>query len=126
MVTDTNPKPDVLFTESPASWNTRYITPEGYTCQITLRGENGKDLLEKAGIALTYLMEHNYLPDSGFRKNGNGNGGNNGNGNGDGKICPVHGVEMKRREKDGSVFFSHKTDNGWCFGKQRNNGGSHE
>jgi hypothetical protein len=121
MVTEINPKPDVLFTESPASWNTRYVTPEGYVCQITLRGENGKDLLEKAGIALAYLKEHNFLPDSGYRKNGNGNG------NSDGKMCPVHGREMKRREKDGSVFYSHKTESGsWCYGKVRKNGGSHE
>ena len=93
MVIETNPKPDVLFTESPASWNTRYITPEGYICQITLRGENGKDLLEKAGIALAYLADHNFVPDTGYRKNNNG--GINGNGNGDNKVCPVHGVEMK-------------------------------
>ena len=120
----TDKKPEVLFTESPASWNTRYITPEGYSCQITLRGENGKDLLEKAGIALAFLAEHNYLPDPGFRRYGNGNGGNNGNGQG--KICPIHGVEMKRREKNGSVFYSHKTENGsWCYGKVRKNGGNH-
>ncbi len=125
MVIDTNPKPYVLFTEAPASWNTKYITPEGYTCQITLRGETGKDLLEKAGVALTYLIDHNYLPDPGYRKVGNGNVDNTGNG--ESKICPIHGVEMKRREKDGSVFYSHKTINdSWCYGKLRKNGGSHE
>ena len=120
----TDLKPEVLFTESPASWNTRYITPDGFACQITLRGENGKDLLDKAGIALAYLADHNFLPDPGYRKNGTGNGGNHGNSANDGKLCPVHGCEMKRREKDGSVFHSHKTENGWCYGKQKN-GGSH-
>ena len=25
--------------EAPASWNTRFITPEGIECHITLRGE---------------------------------------------------------------------------------------
>ena len=123
----TDLKPDVLFTESPASWNTRYVTPEGYACQITLRGENGKDLLEKAGIALVYLADHGFLPDPVYRKNGTGNAGNNGNGNSDGKICPIHNCEMKRREKDGSTFYSHKAENGaWCYGKVRANGGSHE
>jgi len=125
MVTDTNPKPDVLFTESPASWNVKYITEEGFPCMLTLRSDSGRDLLEKAGSALTYLKEHNFLPDPGFRKNGNGNGGNNGNS--DTKTCPVHNCEMKRREKDGSVFYSHKAENGsWCYGKPKNNGGSHE
>ncbi|MFC2064277.1 hypothetical protein ACFLXB_04175 [Chloroflexota bacterium] len=116
-------KPEVLFTESPASWNTRYITPEGYICQITLRGENGKDLLEKVGLALAYLAEHNYLPDTGYRKYGNG--GNNGNGQG--KICPIHGVEMKKREKDGKTWYSHKTQEGsWCYGKPQKKGDSHD
>lgn len=124
MVTEINPKPDVLFTESPASWNVRYITEEGFPCMLTLRAESGRDLLEKAGSALTYLKEHNYLPDTGYRKNGNG--GNTGSGIGDAKICPIHNSEMKRREKDGNVFYSHKTENGWCYGKVRKNGGNHE
>jgi len=25
-------KSDVLYTESPVSWNTRYISPEGFDC----------------------------------------------------------------------------------------------
>ena len=58
--TDPTAKPEVLFTESPASWNSRYVTPEGFVCQITIRGENGRDLLEKADIALKYLIEHGY------------------------------------------------------------------
>ena len=120
----TDMKPEMTFNEAPASWNVKYITEEGFPCMLTLRGDSGKDLLEKAGTAVTYLKVHNFLPDPGYRKNGNGNGGNNGNGNGDNKICPVHGCEMKRREKDGSVFHSHKTENGWCYGKQKN-GGSH-
>jgi hypothetical protein len=109
-------KTEGSFLEAPASWNTRYITPAGFVCQITLRGENGKDLLEKAGMALTYLADHHYLPDTGFRKNGNG----------EGKQCPIHNCEMKRRERDGKTWYSHKTDEGWCYGKERKNGGSHE
>jgi hypothetical protein len=113
----TDLKPEILFTESPASWNTRYITPTGYSCQITIRGENGKDLLEKADLALAYLAEHQFLPDSSFHKNGNG----------EGKMCPIHQVEMKHREKDGKSWFSHRLETGdWCYGKERKNGGSHE
>ena len=41
------------FTESPASWNTRYITPDGFTCQLTLRAETGKELLERANSAIS-------------------------------------------------------------------------
>jgi hypothetical protein len=28
--------------ESPASWNCGYITPDGFSCMLTLRAESGK------------------------------------------------------------------------------------
>jgi hypothetical protein len=32
--------------------------------------------------------------------------------------CGIHGVKMSRRERDGQVWFSHRTpDGGWCRGK---------
>ena len=109
MTTDAITKTDVLFTESPASWNTRYVTLQGFVCQITIRGENGKDLLEKADIALNYLTEHGYNPDTYQRPKGNGAT----------KQCPIHQCQMKRYEKEGQTWFSHKLDNGsWCYGKQ--------
>ena len=97
MTTDQIEKTDVLFTEHPASWNTHYVTPEGFVCQITIRGENGKDLLEKADIALHYLSEHDHHPDTYQQRNGKGNG------NGQEKQCPVHRCQMKRYEKDGKA-----------------------
>jgi hypothetical protein len=113
MITDQTTKPEVLFTESPSSWNTRYITKEGFVCQITIRGENGKDLLEKADVALRYLIEHGYAPDTYQRRNGKSNG------NGQGKQCPIHQCWMNRYEKEGKTWFSHKLDDGsWCYGKQ--------
>ena len=119
----TDLKPEMMFNEAPASWNVKYITEKGFPCMLTLRGDSGKDLLEKAGTALTYLKEHNFLPDTGYRKNGSGNGGNNGNG--ETEICPIHNCEMKLRQKDGSTFYSHKAaDGAWCYGKVRASGGS--
>ena len=110
----TDLKPETTFLEAPASWNTRYITPTGFVCQITLRGDNGKDLLERAGVALAYLADHQYLPDAGFRKNGNG----------EGKLCPIHQAEMKKREKDGKTWYSHRLeDGGWCRCGQQKEGG---
>src|SRR4030042_1788365 len=58
------------FPEAPASWNTRYIDPNGFECQITLRGESGSELLEKATIAINYLLESGCTP-SVFYRNGN-------------------------------------------------------
>ena len=40
------------FDEAPACWNTRYLDPNGFECQITLRGESGSELLEKATSAI--------------------------------------------------------------------------
>jgi len=113
--TDPTVKPDVLFTESPASWNTRYVTKEGFVCQITIRGENGRDLLEKADIALNYLTQQGYSPDAYQRHNGNGS-------NGQGKQCPIHNIAMRKFEKNGQSWYSHKTDSGWCYGKQSKKG----
>jgi len=83
----TDLKPETTFLEAPASWNTRYITPAGFICQISQRGENGKGLLERAVVALACLAEHHFLPDTGFRKNGNG----------DTKLCPVDGINPTSR-----------------------------
>ena len=116
MTTDQLTKPDILFTESPASWNTRYVTKDGFVCQITIRGKNGKDLLEKADIALNYLTEHDYNPDTYQRRNGNKDNGSNVQG----KQCPIHQCQMKRYEKEGKTWFSHKLEDGsWCYGKAK-------
>ena len=48
MATPAFPKTDVLFTEAAASWNAKYLTPDGFECQITLRGDSGQEVLEKS------------------------------------------------------------------------------
>jgi len=113
----TDLKPETSFLEAPASWNTRYINPQGFVCQITLRGETGKDLLEKASVAISFLLEQGNHP----CENNNHNGKET-------KLCPIHHCEMKQREKDGKKCFSHKAEDGsWCYGKERKqNGGSHD
>lgn len=123
-----------FVTEAPASWNTKYVTPDGFVCQLTLRGETGKDLLEKANAALTWLKENGFLPceNNGFRLCNNGSKSddniqpianshsNNGNNNVHAaNWCPIHQCEMKRWEKDGKIWFSHKAESGWCTGKSK-------
>lgn len=115
MTTDQVPRPDALFAEAPASWNTRYVTPEGFVCQITLRADSGKDLLERANAALAFLLDHGYSPSD-----------NNHNGK-DSKWCPIHQCAMRRWEKEGRSWYSHKLeDGGWCRGNQKKEGGIHE
>ena len=123
--------------EAPASWNTRYLSPEGFVCQITLRADSGRELLEKTQVAITHLIEIGCTPCEAltFRPKSNGNGHKpqaavNGasastntspsNEDGNAHLCPVHGVEMRRWEKNDRIWFSHKADDGsWCSGKSK-------
>ena len=104
-------KPEVPYIEAPASWNTSYITPEGYVCRITLRGETGKDLLEKASIALAFLLKQGCVPEQKFPRH---------NKSAETRECPIHKVPMKSYKKDGKSWFSHKAGDGtWCCGKPK-------
>jgi hypothetical protein len=116
------------FPEAPASWNTRYVDPNGFECQITLRGETGSELLEKAAIAISYLLQNGCAPYV-FYRNGNSTTLSKSNGelkeddqsNGKDKDspswCPIHQCEMRRWDKNSRVWYSHKVDNKWCNGK---------
>jgi hypothetical protein len=101
------------FSEAPASWNTRYMDPSGFECQITLRGETGKELLEKAHSAIAFLLETGCTPfvyrpakaaeapknnGSSIESSGNGNG--NGHKEDDPAWCQIHQCEMKRWDKN--------------------------
>jgi hypothetical protein len=126
MTTNTIPKPDVLYTESPVSWNTRYLSPEGFECQFTLRGESGMEVLEKANVAIAHLLNIGCSPvvnrysNSKVSSDGNGNN-QNSSSNGGQKTswCPIHNVEMKRWEKNGRVWYSHKSGDEWCTGRPK-------
>ena len=114
-----NTNSPVNFTESPASWNTRYITPQGFECQLTLRAQNGQELLEKASGAITYLLKHDCQPFISLKGKTRSNGNNNGskaNSTESEKLCPIHQVPLRRFEKEGRVWYAHKTDEGWCNG----------
>ena len=99
---------ELSFEEAPASWNNRYQDPNGFECQITLRGESGSDLLERAASAIVYLLKNGCIPyvyrsnvgrkessvsEAQEAKTGdektNGNNGNHGN-NSNPAWCPIH------------------------------------
>jgi hypothetical protein len=114
------------FPEAPASWNTRYVDPNGFDCQITLRGETGSELLDKATNAINYLLKNGCTPHT-FYRNGSRqvetkqeeskNGEVKSNDKDNPAWCPIHECEMKRWDKDGRVWYSHKADGEWCRGK---------
>ncbi|MFC1921793.1 hypothetical protein ACFLY4_00760 [Chloroflexota bacterium] len=111
--------------EAPASWNTRYVSPEGFECQLTLRAESGSELLEKVNSAIAYLLNNDCVPYTynrgGYRaptnvKSTNGNNADKDQSD-DPAWCPIHQCQMKRWEKDSRVWYSHKVDDNWCKGK---------
>jgi len=124
--------PEVGHLEAPASWNTRYIDPQGFECQLTLRCETGHELLEKAQGAIAFLLKNGckpstknsfHLPDGNGSQGGatsnlsSGNG--DGNGNSSTSWCPIHQVEMRKWEKNGRVWYSHQVNGEWCTGKAK-------
>ena len=109
---------EMAFSEAPASWNTRYISPEGFECQITLRGENGSELLEKVSHAIAYLLEHDCTPYAYRSAPRKSEAAKNGNGQSEDNLawCAIHQCEMKRWERDGRAWYSHKSNGEWCRG----------
>jgi len=114
------------FPEAPASWNTRYVDPNGFECQITLRGESGSELLEKVTNAINYLLKNGCTPFVYYRNGSRQTESKPAEGKkedvkSDGKDnpawCPIHQCEMKRWDKNGRVWYSHKVDGEWCDGK---------
>jgi len=128
MTNNNSTQSETQMAEAPASWNTRYISPEGFECQLTLRAESGSELLEKVNGAIGYLLANDCIPYTynrgGYRgpvnnKSKVAKGGNNSGENqfDDPAWCPIHQCEMKRWEKDGRLWYSHKVDDDWCKGK---------
>ncbi|MCL4534978.1 MAG: hypothetical protein M1370_07435 [Bacteroidetes bacterium] len=110
------------YNEAPASWNVRYRTPDGYESMLTLRGDNGVELLSKAEAALNWLKDHGCAPTT----NGYGHKAarspaeTENTGPGDPSWCDNHKAQMKRYEKNGRAWYSHKTDDGnWCNGRRK-------
>lgn len=95
-------------TEAPASWTARYVTEDGHSFMLTLRGDSGADLLPKTQAALAWLQ------DRGGRPEGAPAAATNGTAPGP-EWCAIHGVAMRPHEKDGQAWYSHKApDSTWC------------
>ena len=98
-------------TEAPASVTVK-ATIRGYDVLFTLRDTSGRALLDKLMPLLDKLAELGATPAA------NGNGHGNGAGHGaETRVCPIHNAEMRKREKDGQVWYSHKlADGSYCRG----------
>ncbi len=102
--------------EAPASWNIRYVTAEGFACQLTLRGASGGEVLTKAAAAVTYLVGRGAQPD-GYRPAVATPAAAATPDPSDPSWCAIHNVQMKAHTKDGNTWYSHKAPDGsWCRG----------
>lgn len=68
-MTENNPNQPTerTWTEAPASFTIKYLMG-GYDCMLTLRGENGGDVLTKAEQAVKWLTEHSAGPNANNHK----------------------------------------------------------
>lgn len=121
-------------TEAPFSWNTKYIDRDGFVCQVTVRAVTAEELSANVKALKSMLEQGKAQPaaDKWLVANGNGQASSSQarsspprleNGQADPGWCPIHNCQMKRREKDGQVWYSHKVGDQWCKGQANGNGG---
>lgn len=53
---------EVNMEEARSSWNTAYLTAEGFECQITLRDENEQALAERVNVVIAGITEAGGTP----------------------------------------------------------------
>jgi len=100
------PAPQNGFTEAPASFNVKAISPAGFDIMLTLRDSDSRQLMTRALGALDWLVKKGFTPTS---ARSGGNSGRNGPGAGNGDkpkycthksdgpgFCPAHGKELKQ------------------------------
>jgi len=119
---------EVGYSETLATWTTRYVDPSGFECLLSIQAETGSQVIKKAEGAIAYLTELKCLPLHPGNCNGNGQekasksdaivevkqDGNSGK-----TICPIHKIEMTRWSKNGRTWFAHRWQDGWCNGKPK-------
>ena len=125
--TKVTPPPTHLITNTQAGveLNLFFKTPEGFKAHMKIHGLNGTDLLDQGEDVLAWLSSKDWTPEYAqaptttaadaepTRENLPADG------TAVSTFCTIHNCEMKRREKDGQVWYSHKApDDTWCRGQQ--------
>ena len=104
------------FAEAPASFNVRMQSPDGFECQLTLRGTSGADLLPRVAQALEWAKAKGYRPIVNGYVRGYALTDEKGK---QYKMCETHQARMyAKTDQGGRTWYSHKLDDGtWCKGK---------
>lgn len=104
--------------EAAASLNIRFASKGGFEGLLTVRGFEeegaGLALLAKLGAIEESLHKKGCKPIYGKNSGKAAPAGEKSKG-----WCPIHEVQMKRHEKDGSAWYSHQVDGEWCHGKEK-------
>ena len=116
------------LSETISTWSVRYLDPSGFECILSIQAGTGAEALIKAESALSHLAEAKCMPLRKDAHNGNEKNNDKGSeptvmvkpsGNGNNPICPIHGIEMTKWNKNGRTWYSHRWNDGWCNGKKQ-------
>jgi hypothetical protein len=93
------------FTEAPASFNVKAISPAGFDMMLTLRDADTMALMKRMHEALAWLIGKGYQP-TGRRSGGNNGNAQADNGNqGEAPLCPTHNKAMRAsKHRDGEWY----------------------
>jgi len=108
--------------EAAVSWNTRYISPQGFECQLTLRGGTLGEVMAIAVDAMNRMLKSGCKPVLDryhiIPPTSNNGAAKPAEPPADPAFCTIHKVQMTKHEKNGGSWYSHKTADGqWCRGK---------
>jgi len=103
-----NPNPAQVarygFTEAPASFNVKAISPAGFDVMLTLRDGDTEALMSRMHKALGWLVSKGYQP-TGRRSGGGGNAQVNSGNQGEAPLCPTHNKPMlASKHRDGEWY----------------------
>ena len=105
---------DIMLPEAPVSWNVRYTSSQGYDCQLTLRGVDPAEVLKMADQLMGRMTEAG-VPNGHVLSRGNGQSAAKSSG---AAWCAIHDCAMTRYEKNGRVWYSHRSEGGkWRKGR---------
>lgn len=118
-----------IHNEEPHSLTLDMQTSKGVGILLCLRGHSVSDLIEKAKVVEGMMDKLGWSAKpprykSAWGNRSAGSGGQNppqqgtANGDGESKQCTIHNVSMKRFDREGRTWYSHKTHDGqWCKGQ---------
>jgi hypothetical protein len=106
-----------VLPEAPASVTIKAVSSKGYDMMFTLRDADEQVLLKRL-IEYFKKLEEDIGVHPTLKPPGNGNGNVSQNiPEDDPGYCRIHSTAMKRHEKDGQHWYSHKVGDDWCKGK---------